>query len=110
MPDWLIKIVSVTPTNMDDPTAAFLPTTQQCLSGDNITWKNQTDDEHQPWPLGPDGKPAATGWGVNPVAPGTSSNPTYSVATSPKGIVKYCCKKHTSEVGELDVLTAPPTF
>jgi hypothetical protein len=109
MPDWSIKIVSVSAANPKGP-AKFQPATQECLGSDNISWNNQTGITHQPWPLGPDGQPAAKGWGVKPVPAGESSNPAYSVPTPTKNtIVKYCCKKHPTETGKLRVLVAPPT-
>jgi plastocyanin len=108
MPDWSIKIVPVTPSNPAGP-AQFNPSPQPCLVSDNISWNNQTDEEHQPWPLGSDGQPAATGWGVNMIPAGQSSNPSFSVPASPTGIVKYCCKKHQTELGQLEVLINPPT-
>ena len=113
MPDWSIKITPVSPSNPTGP-AQFDPATQQCLGSDNISWNNQTGLTHQPWPLGSNGQPAATGWGVDPVPAGASSNPAYSVDTpTANTTVKYCCKIHPdvpSEVGTLDILLAPPTF
>ena len=124
MPDWLIEIVSVTPT-----TAAFQPATQDVLVGDNITWTNRTDETHQPVPLNP--KPLAwpASFGVDPVPPDQSCNPTYSVVapvvldangqpvldsnkkTTPVyGPVTYQCKNHPNEVGTLNILKVPPTF
>lgn len=113
MPDWLIKIVSVTPTNPGDPTAAFDPATQDVLAGDNVTWNNKTDSEHQPVPL----NPPTPAWGVNAVPAGQSSNPTYSVKAPLDGTnkpiygpVTYQCKNHPKEVGTLNILKVPPTF
>ena len=109
MPDWSIKITPVSASNPNGP-AQFSPASQQCLGSDNISWNNQTGITHQPWPLGTDGKPAATGWGVNPVPAGESSNPAYSVATPTANTnVKYCCYIHPEEIGTLEVLLAPPT-
>lgn len=113
MPDWLIKIVSVTPANPGDPTAAFDPATQDALEADNITWTNKTDDEHQPVPL----NPPTPAWGVDAVPPWQSSNPTYSVAAPEDskgnpiyGPVTYQCKNHPKEVGTINILKNPPTF
>ena len=113
MPDWLIEIVSVTPANPGDPTAAFNPATQDVLQWDNITWKNSTKGEHQPVPL----NPPTPAWGVDPVPAGESSNPTYSVKAPVDGNnkpiygpVTYKCAKHENEVGTLNILSAPPTF
>jgi plastocyanin len=123
MPDWLIEIVSVTPT-----TAAFQPATQDVLVGDNITWTNRTDISHQPVPLNP--KPLAwpASFGVDPVPPDQSCNPTYSVVAPVQldangqpvlvnnktvpvyGPVTYQCKDHPNEIGTLNILKVPPTF
>ncbi|HUP63144.1 MAG TPA: hypothetical protein VNA69_22325 [Thermoanaerobaculia bacterium] len=118
MPDWSIKITLIPSpsTPSEGPTTGFVPSPQQVLVDDLISWNNQTNGEHQPWPLDSNGKPAATGWGVNPVPKDASSNPAYNVASSPTGIVKYGCKLHLDsegkaiEVGELEVLTQPPAL
>ena len=129
MPDWLIEIVSVTPTTPGGPTAAFQPATQDVLAGDNITWTNRTDDQHQPEPVSPK-PPSWTGnFGVNPVPPDQSSNPTYSVVAPVQldsngqpakdangktipvyGPATYRCKFHNNEVGTFNVIKVPPTF
>jgi plastocyanin len=128
MPDWLIEIVSVTPTEPGGPTAAFIPATQQVLVGDNITWTNRTDDPHQPVPVSP--KPPAwpAAFGVDEVPPDQSSNPTYSVVAPVQldsngqpvlvngktvpvyGPATYQCKIHPNETGTFDVIKVPPTF
>jgi|GEM_PF-1371598 len=130
MPDWLIEIVSVTPTEPGGPTAAFKPATQDVLVGDNITWTNRTDVSHQPVPLNP--KPLAwpASFGVDPVPPDQSCNPTYSVVAPVQldsngqpvidpntkktipvyGAVTYQCKDHPNEVGTFNILKVPPTF
>jgi plastocyanin len=125
MPDWLINIVSVTPT-----TAAFNPETQDCLAGDNITWTNKTDTSHQPVPLNPKPPAWSASFGVNAVPAGQSSNPTYSVVAPVQldpntgqpvkdangktipvyGPVTYQCKNHPNEVGKFNILKVPPTF
>ncbi|MEA2328460.1 MAG: hypothetical protein QOE68_3419 [Thermoanaerobaculia bacterium] len=140
MPDWLIEIVSVTPTKPGDPTAAFKPDNQdppdeqQVLVGDNITWTNRTDDAHQPVPVSPKPPSWPASFGVDPVPPDQSSNPTYSVVApvqvDPKtgevvyvkdkngkdvttpvyGIVTYQCKSHPNEIGKFNILAKPPTF
>jgi|SRR5947209_12738399 len=113
MPDWLIEIVPVTPTDPNGPTAAFKPATQDVLAGDNITWTNKTNHPHQPVPL----NPATPAWGVNSCPAGQSSNPTYSVKAPVDsggnpiyGPVTYQCKDHPKEVGTLNILKVPPTF
>jgi plastocyanin len=112
MPDWLINIVSVTPVNPGDPTAAFSPSTQQVLEADNITWSNRTDDVHQPVCS----DTTVTPWGVDPVPAGESSNPTYSVVAPQSGgspvygLLTYHCQNHPGEIGQLDILANPPTF
>ena len=128
MPDWLIEIV---PVNASDPSgpAAFQPATQQVLVGDNITWTNRTDIKHQPVPLNPKPKAWPASFGVDPVPPDQSSNPTYSVVApveldsngEPKkdsnnktipvyGPVTYQCKDHPNEIGTFNILKVPPTF
>ena len=128
MPDWLIEIVSVTPTEPGGPTAAFVPATQDVLVGDNITWTNRTDDEHALEPVSPK-PPSWTGnFGVDPVPPDQSSNPTYSLVAPVQldsngqpvlvngktvpvyGPATYRCKIHTNEVGTFNVIKVPPTF
>jgi plastocyanin len=113
MPDWLIKIVTVTPANPGDPTAAFDPATQDALAGDNITWRNNTGASHRPVPL----NPPTPAWGVNAVPAGQSSNPTYSVKAPVDsggnpiyGPVTYKCESHPNEIGTLNILKVPPTF
>ena len=112
MPDWLINSVSITPANPGDPAAKFDPSPQQVLEADNITWSNRTGETHQPVPSDPN----ATPWGVNPIPPEQSSNPTYSVAAPQSGgspvygIVEYHCQNHPKEIGQLNILQNPPTF
>jgi plastocyanin len=128
MPDWLIEIVSVTPTEPGGPTAAFKPATQQVLVGDNITWTNRTDDPHQPVPVSPKPPSWPAAFGVNEVPPDQSSNPTYSVVAPVQldsngqpvlvngktvpvyGPATYQCKNHPNETGTFDVIKVPPTF
>jgi hypothetical protein len=107
MPDWSITIVS--PTSGDE-LATFSPSPRRVIVADNVSWNNQTDGEHEPWPLDPDGvTPAATGWGINAVLKDQSTIP-YSVPDAPGTTIKYCCKIHPQEIGEIEILTAPPEF
>jgi plastocyanin len=130
MPDWLIEIVPVIPTDSGGPNAAFEPSTQQVLAGDNITWTNRTEDQHQPVPVNPKPPSWTAAFGVNPVPPDQSSNPTYSIVapvlldpntgqpakdangnTIPiYGPATYQCKFHPNEIGIFDILKVPPTF
>jgi plastocyanin len=123
MPDWSIKIIGEEHFDFGKHSSnmQFSPFRQQVLVDDLISWNNQTEAQHQPWPLDAGGKPINLGsmvnpWGVNPVPGGASSNPAYNVASSPTGIVKYGCALHLNEdktareVGELEVLTQAPTL
>lgn len=129
MPDWLIEIVPVTPTEPGGPTAAFLPATQDVLAGDNITWTNRTDEPHEMEPVSPK-PPSWTGnFGVAPVPPDQSSNPTYSIVAPVQldsngqpakdangktipvyGPATYRCKIHPNEIATFNVIKVPPTF
>src|SRR3954454_6813018 len=117
MPDWLINIVTVPPSDPESPTAAFTPVTQQVLVADNITWSNRTGTTHEVVPVSPIPPSWAASFGVNPVPAGESSNPTYSVIAPVQldpntgqpakdakgntipiyGTVKYQCKLHPDE-------------
>jgi plastocyanin len=102
MPDWQIQINS-------DPTR-FDPSPRNALVGDNLYWTNNTDDDHQPWPLGSDGNLAPNGWGV-PVIPSQQSSPSLPVPATTAGDINYGCKIHPlEEKGVITVLSAPPTF
>jgi plastocyanin len=130
MPDWLINIVSVTPADAaidpEIPAAAFNPTTQEVLEGDNITWSNRTGTPHEVVPVSPAPPSWAESFGVNPIPAHESSNPTYSVIvpleldatgelkkddedkTIPLyGTVTYQCKLHPNEIGYFKIVSVP---
>lgn len=103
MPDWQI--------NINDKPATFKPNPQRAMLGDNVYWTNNTNEDHQPWPLDSDGEPAPEpGWNVPPIPPQESS-PSLPVPGTETGVtLPYCCRLHPEEKGAIEVLAAPPTF
>jgi plastocyanin len=104
MPDWQIKI--------NDGSPRFDPQTRKAMPSDNLYWTNNTDQDHQPYPVDSSGQPAPEpGWNVPPIPPNESS-PALPVPTPPAGVttLNYICKLHPSEKGAIEVITSAPTF
>lgn len=80
------------------------------LLGDNVTWNNTTDFEHQPWPtngaggaLLPEAQARADGvYLSDPVAPGSPSAPTFNVkpTNTSQTTIFYGCAKHPTDATE----------
>ena len=116
MPDWLVQIV-----HTGSGSAAFLPVQEgaqlggalKARAGDNVIWRNLTDQHHQPWPTDdkftplPDAdvKEGVNKLSVAPIAPHKPSSAAYSVnfkpPTPPGGTLYYCCKLHPEERGTI---------
>ena len=123
---WSVHIVSVAGgaafqpwvpnSNPGDPTKAQV--------GDIVTWGNDTNDIHQPWPTvdnKPDGDPipdtsnppGSVLYFSDPISGGGSSRPQYVVPPTipvppPSGtelaagsVIYYCCKNHPTERGQI---------
>ncbi len=88
-------------------------------AGDIVSWDNQTDDIHQPWPADAKGNPlpdSVVGKSGKPnylsdeIEPGESSRPAW-VGKSPikpvpgGSMIYYCCKRHPQEVGRIEIVT-----
>jgi hypothetical protein len=99
--------------------AAFLPQgghlggPLEARAGDNVRWRNMTDQEHQPWPADDKFVPlseADVAPGINflsyPIPARQSGAAAYSVVWPPNwpkpqtgNIIHYCCKLHPEEHG-----------
>lgn len=118
MANWIIEIV---PPGSKGK-AGFLPPLAgdkpgdplQAQQNDVVTWYNRTKKTHQPWPLGPDGKPVPDGPNMkpgkpnymsDPIPPGQASSLFFALANV--GTLKYCCKDHPKELGSI-IVTAMP--
>jgi hypothetical protein len=122
--EWSVKIVA----NPSGQGAAFQPnlvpevppgTSLSAQIGDIVTWRNDTDAEHQPCPtVGnvPDGPPDAAASGPTmlsgKIAAHASSTPQYVVnpaaftpPISGTGTIYYCCLNHPGEPGERGSIT-----
>lgn len=115
--DWSITI---TPgANPEDP-ANYTPDLMGAKPGDPlqtgnadiVSWNNETSEEHQPWPLGPDGKPLTAqeateqGLYLSEVIPaGRSSSPGYVTTAPTTGTttIDYSCTFHPKEHGSIIV-------
>jgi len=115
--DWSIMI---TPSSNAGGPANYTPDLMNAKPGDPlqtgnadiVSWNNRTPDQHQPWPLGPDGKPLseadAKSQGLylsNVIAPWQSSSPGY-VTTAPatgSTTIAYTCTFHPDERGSIVV-------
>jgi hypothetical protein len=118
--DWSIHIVKVTGGSAFQPWVPNShpgdPAKAQIL--DIVTWGNDTEEVHQPWPTEnntPNGAPAASNapgsklFFSEPIPPGGSSTPQYVVPKAlPSGtalgagsVIYYCCKNHPTERGQI---------
>lgn len=87
----------------------------QTSNADIVSWNNRTPDRHQPWPLGPDGKPLsdaeahAQGLFLADVIPAwQSSTPGYVTDAPATGTttIEYTCTIHPDERGSIIVWSA----
>jgi hypothetical protein len=88
-------------------TTSFSPNPQTALVSDLVFWRNNTKEDHWPWPTDSNYNPLPTGWFPAPVPPNqtTGDFPTPTTAQT----VYYCCKNHpTTERGTIDVVTSLP--
>jgi hypothetical protein len=128
MPDWSIKIVPAQNPAPDAP-AAFQPdlfASKPCdplrvQDDDIVTWNNTTGDAHWPWQTDQNFVPFSDAKVQadptlnlsNPIQPGKSSRPSYSVLmpnpAAKSGTIYYCCKYHPKECGTI-VVTAVPSL
>lgn len=114
--DWSVQIVS-TP----EGGAGFMPNLGpgskvgdplQAQVDDIVTWGNDTEDTHQPWPVQADGITPVpypyTGLPANylsdPIEKGGSSTPQFVVTGNVGDTIKYCCRFHPDERGQISVV------
>lgn len=78
---------------------------------DIVTWGNQTQDTHQPWPLDASGHPVPypyTGTKANylsdPIEAGGSSFPQFVVTGTVGQTIFYCCRLHPNERGQIAIV------
>lgn len=101
MATWVIYI------NEKDGVASFDPHTfgakpgepLQASDGDEVSWFNNTEREHQPWPADQNFNLIDDGPGLVPPIASNESSDGYSVA----GTVYYVCRFHTDEHGTIEV-------
>ena len=116
--DWSIMI---TPNSKAGGPASYTPDVMGAKAGDPlaagnadiVSWNNRTPDEHQPWPLGQDGKPLSEadaksqGLYLSNVIPAwQSSTPGYvttAPATGTYTTILYTCTFHSDERGSIQV-------
>jgi hypothetical protein len=118
MPDRSIKIVPVNPSNPEGP-AAFAPQYEgYAWDGDLVTWNNDTEAAHWPWPTDAnyqplDVKPGDLGYMTNNIPARQGSRPWYAVnltSPTPPQRVYYYCRNHPnerSERGIIEVIAVP---
>ena len=116
--DWSIVI---TPNSNTGGPAEYTPDIMGAKAGDPlqagnadiVSWNNRTADEHQPWPLGTDGKPLSEddaksrGLYLSDVIPAwQSSTPGYVTAAAQNAtyaVILYTCTFHPEERGSIYV-------
>lgn len=105
---WSIKIVPGSELASFVPDVYIPPGTDssgalRAQAGDEVSWNNQTSEEHQPWLADAEFKPvkgdtnALTGL----ITPWDSSTPGYLV---PAATIHYCCALHPDEHGTIEVV------
>lgn len=135
MSDWSIKIIvdANGKTCFQPDLGGFAPgDALPAQQDDLVSWKNKTNDTHQPWPTDsnynplPDStvRPPDTAqptappqpnymyplYMSDPIPPGQSSRPAYD--TSQIGTIYYCCLTHPAEPterGTIQVSAVPNT-
>jgi len=123
MPDWTVKIVQASAGG-----AKFSPSAQQTQQDDLVSWNNQTNETHQPWPTDANYNPldvsrSSPQYLSDPIPPKRSSRPSYDVAqpsptppskTPPANwTVYYYCATHperTSERGQILAQQTPTSL
>jgi hypothetical protein len=129
MADWSIRIVRAS----SGGGAAFVPDLSGYGPGDAlpaqqddlVTWGNETDETHQPWPTDCNYVPlseaevlprGSANYLSDPIPPQESSRPSYDVsqpATNPNAwTVYYFCKLHPdieTERGTIEATVVPTT-
>lgn len=100
-----------------DGTTSFSPSPQTALRGDLVFWRNQTKEDHQPWPTDSNYNPADKKW-FPPVPPGETSGdyatpqiPLPPAPPPPPQTIYYFCKLHphrTSERGTITLVNSLP--
>jgi hypothetical protein len=116
--DWSITI---TPNSNPGGPASYTPDVMGAKAGDPlqtgnadiVSWNNRTPDEHQPWPLGSDGKPLSEAdaksqnlYLSDVIAAWQSSSPGYvtaAVANPNPTTIEYTCTFHPDEYGSIEV-------
>jgi plastocyanin len=97
---WSITIVAGTPYASFVPDVYGSPPALQAQVGDNVSWNNQTDQEHQIYQTG--------GGKITEVIAGhASSTPAYTVALpggATTGTIDYYCNFHPEEKGTINVV------
>lgn len=99
---WSIMIVSGSPyasfvPDVYCPPGQTPPTALQAQVGDNVSWNNQTGQEHEIWQTGGDRI-------TQQIDPGRSSQPAFIVGGTAPTIVEYYCSIHPDEKGTINVI------
>lgn len=114
MPVWVIKIVDVAaggPAAFQPDLAGAKPGQPLGIRGDenSVTWRNNTDIDHWPWPTNGQGgamldEQDAKNRGVyltENILPGDVSAPRYTVNLLAGSTIFYCCRHHAHEQGSI---------
>jgi plastocyanin len=100
MPDWSIKIhgnpATFTPDIDDTPPNTPLKVVQ----GDLVSWNNMTSLEH--WPV-PDDPQTYGQFITEPIEPNSSST-EYNIISAAGTVIKYHCRNHPNERGQIVVV------
>jgi plastocyanin len=116
MADWLINIVTGASGDAEFVVAFPGATQGQPLEADQddeVTWSNETDDEHQPWQTDQNYNPVAASDLSDPIPAGQPSDNYACVQPSgnpPQWTVYYYCKLHPNnakERGSIQVAALP---
>jgi len=115
MPDWSIKIVT-NPSGLADAPGRFEPL--EATLDDIVSWRNTTQDKHQPWPTDSNYKPLdvtpdSPQYLSDEILPGDPSDaydlimPATVDPVTGIGTLYYCCKCHPAERGTIMVKPIP---
>jgi hypothetical protein len=86
-----------------DPTKGL-----QAQNGDLVSWNNQTEVEHQPWPADSNYNPIANPTDAqklsDPIPGWDSSTPEYLIQTAAPATIYYILKDQPSVHGTIDIV------
>jgi len=123
MPLWSIKI-EPNPAQIANQPGRFVPDVVgsegevplKVLKGDLVSWNNETDVTHQPWPTDENnnmlpantvGTSGSAKYLADQIPANASSSPSWKVieilSGDQKNTIYYCCKEHPLERGRMQI-------